>query len=101
MQPDDGSSVVERRRELAPNVRADLEAAWSERPDWSNALVERDGVHGIDLDDGSYLVLAQLEDTTYVVAGVEPRRRKVRRFEPGGELVGEYETLKDAVLAAP
>lgn len=101
MKPDDGSSVAERLRELAPDVRADLEAAWSERPDWSNALVERDGVYGIDLDDGSYLVLAQLDDTTYVVAGVEPRRRKVRRFEPDGELVGEYATLKDAILAKP
>ena len=45
--------------------------------------------------------VAVLEDTTYVVAGVEPRRRKFRRFEPDGELVGEYVTLQDAILAKP
>jgi hypothetical protein len=88
-----------RLQELAPSVRADLEAAWSERPEWANALVERSGVYGIDLEDRSYLVLAQLEDTTYVVAGVDPRRGKVRRYEPTGELMGEYQTLREAILA--
>lgn len=101
MQPDDGSSLAGRLEELSPNVRAELEAAWFERPDWASALVQPDGLYGIDLDDGSYLVLAQLEDTTYVVAGVDPRRRKVRRYEPDGELVGEYATVREALLAGP
>jgi hypothetical protein len=32
-----------------------------------------------------------------MVAGVEPRRRKVRRYEPDGELVGEYATVREAL----
>ena len=97
-QPGDGSSVAGRVEELAPNVQAELEAAWSERPAWADALVDRDGMYGIDLDDGSYLVLAQLDDTTYVVGGVDPPRRRIRRFDPDGELVGEFATLREAMV---
>ena len=71
------------------------------RPGWAGALVERDGIYGIDLEDGSYVVLAQLDDTTYVVAGVDPQRRKLRRFEPDGELVGEYSTVREALGGSP
>jgi hypothetical protein len=98
-QPDVGSSVARRLDALARSLRAELDRAWSERPGWADALVDRDGIYGIDLEDGSYLVLAQLEDTTYVVAGVDPRRPNLRRYEPSGDLAGEYRTLQEALLA--
>jgi hypothetical protein len=81
---------------LDPAVRADLEDAWS-RPDRSVGLIARDHLHSIDLDDGTYLVLAQLDDTSHLLARLDPPRRGVRRFDSDGELIGEYDHLTDAM----
>jgi hypothetical protein len=99
MKPDDGGSVRARLDELAPSIRAELEAAWAERPDWASAIVEPDGTYRIDLDDGTYLVLAQLEDTTFIVAATDPPRQVIRRYDPDGDLVGEFASVRAAVEA--
>jgi len=99
-KPDDGSEPRRRLEGLAPGVRRELETAWSTQPNWSAALLDASGVYEITLEDGAYLVLAQLDDTTFVVAGVDPARRGVRRYEPGGDLIGEYTSVEEAIASA-
>jgi hypothetical protein len=42
-------------------------------------------------------VLAQLDDTSHLLARLDPPRRGVRRFDSDGELIGEYDHLTDAM----
>jgi hypothetical protein len=100
-QPEDGSTVRRRLNELAIHVRAEVEAIWAERPAWASQVVEPEGAYGIELEDGAYLVLAQLADTTYIVVGVDPPRPGVRRYDPSGELIGEFRTVQEAILGEP
>ena len=91
-----GATTRDYLERLDPAVRADLEDAWS-RPDRSVGLIARDDLHSIDLDDGTYLVLAQLDDTSHLLARLDPPRPGVRRFDSDGELIGEYDHLTDAM----
>jgi hypothetical protein len=70
--------------------------AWR-RPDRSVGLIQREDLYSIDLDDGTYLVLARLDDTSHLFARLDPPGPGVRRFDSGGELIGEYDHLTDAM----
>ena len=61
------------------------------------ALAAPDDLYSIDLDDGTCLVLGQLDDTSHLVARLDPRGPGVRRFDSDGELIGEYDHLSDAI----
>jgi hypothetical protein len=100
MIPDDGASTEARLAGLEPALRADLESRWADGTAEADGLLGRDEVYTIDLDDGTYLMLAQLEDTTMLVARVDPQGPGVRRFDTDGELVGEHPSLSDALAAA-
>ena len=100
MVPHAGATARDYLARIDPRLRAELEQAW-ERPDPSMALAVRDELYSIDLDDGAYLVLAQLEDTSFVVARLDDPGRGVRRFEPDGELIGEYGHLTDEFAERP
>src|SRR5204863_397970 len=63
-------------------------------------LFGRDGLYTINLPDGDYLMLAELDDGTTLVAPIDPRRPGVRRYEPNGDLIGEFATLAEALTAA-
>ena len=92
---DAGATTRDYLERLDPAVRADLKDAWS-RPDRSIGLVARDHLHSIDLEDGTYLVLAQLDDTSHLVARLDPPERR-----PGFGLRRradrEYDHLSDAM----
>ena len=62
-----------------------------------SALIAPDDLYSIDLDDGTYLVLAQLDDTSHLLARLDSPGPGVRRFDSDGELIGEYDHLTDAM----
>lgn len=101
MRPDDEAPAAQLLQRLAPGIRVELERAWAERPAWARDLVEPDGVYEIELEDGSFAVVAQLPDTTFVVAGLEAPAGRVRRYEPDGTLAGEYAAVEAAIRAKP
>jgi hypothetical protein len=82
---------------LDPEVRRELEAAWLSRASWAAQLMERDEIYSIDLDDGAYMMLSQLDDTSFVVARLDWTGPVVRKFAPDGELLGDYRSPRDAL----
>ena len=96
MVPDAGGTTRDYLERLDPGVRAELEDAWS-RPDRSIGLAAPDDLYSIDLEDGTYLVLAQLDDTSQLVVRLDPPGPGLRRFDSDGELIGEYDHLSDAM----
>jgi hypothetical protein len=93
--------AASRLDELDSAVRAELEQIQVDRPDWAAALAAPDEMYSIDLDDGIFLVLAQLPDTDFVVARIEPPGPGIRRYDTDGDLVGEYATVQEAVESLP
>ena len=94
MIPDAGSPS--RVAELDPAVRAELEGIRGEAPEWAGSLMDSDEMYSITLDDGVFLVLAQLPDTDFLVAPIDPARPGIRRYETDGDLVAEYATVREA-----
>jgi len=99
MSPDDGASVLRRLDLLDPALRAELESIWAEAGSLSRMLSTPEELYTIDLDDGRFLVLSQLNDTSYLVAPVDPRRPGVQRYWPDGEPVREYPTVRESLTA--
>jgi hypothetical protein len=93
MLPDDGEAARRRLASMDSGTRADYERLLAD----DVPLFRSDEVYSIHLDDGEYLVLTQLEDTTYVAAPIEPSRPGVRRFWPDGDRVGDYPTIGSAL----
>ena len=83
--------------ELHPAVRAELEQSRVEAPDWAAVLAAPEEMYSINLEDGIFLVLAQLPDTDFVVARIAPPGPGVRRYDTDGDLVGEFATVQEAV----
>lgn len=101
MLADDGTALRQRLADLEPTLREELQRIWADRPSWAASVGAPEDLYTIDLEDGTFLVIAQLEDTTYVVAGVDPPRSGVHRYEAEGDLIGEYATVREAVVAEP
>jgi hypothetical protein len=100
MLPDDGASAELRLADLDPDLRKDLERRWANGSAASDGLLGRDEVYPVELEDGTYLMLGQLVDTTMLGAPIEPRGGGVRRFDPGGALESEHASLAEAISAA-
>jgi hypothetical protein len=95
MVPDAGPTS--RVAELDPAVRAELEQIGGDKPDWAVSLADPDEMYTITLDDGVFMVIAQLPDTDFLVARVDPPGPGIRRYETDGELVAEYGTVREGV----
>lgn len=93
-------AVSSRLDELDPAVRSELEQGQLDQPDWASWLTEPDKAYTINLDDGVFMVLAQLPDTDFIVARVEPPGSGVRRYDTDGDLVGEFATIQEAVVTS-
>jgi len=94
MAPDVASS---RLVELDMSVRIELDRVHRRRPAWATTLALPGEMYTINLDDGVFLVLAQLPDTDFVVARVDPAGPGIRRYDTDGDLVGEYDSIQAAV----
>jgi hypothetical protein len=97
MVPDAASS---RLVELDMSVRVELDRVLRGKPAWAGTLATPGEMYTINLDDGVFMVLAQLPDTHYVVARVDPAGPRIRRYDTDGELVGEYDSIQAAVEGA-
>jgi hypothetical protein len=78
-------------------LRAELASMWADGSAARFGLASKAETYRIQLDDGDHVVLAQLDDTSYLVAPIDPPRPRVRRFWPDGDLVREYPDLRSAV----
>jgi hypothetical protein len=97
MIPDDGASALRRLDLLDPVIRAELESIWAQAGSESRLLSGPEELYTIDLDDGIYLVLTQLDDTSYLVAPVDPPGAGVRRYWPDGDSIRTYSTVREAL----
>jgi hypothetical protein len=95
LNPDDSAST--RLADLDWTVRHELERAFAEKPDWAASLSDAEGMYRVNLDDGEFMVLAQLPDTDFVVARLDPPGPGIRRYDTDGDLIGQYETVQAAV----
>jgi hypothetical protein len=93
MLPDDGEAARRRLASMDSGTLAEYERLLA----IDRALFGSDEVYSIYLDDGEYLVLSQLEDTTYVAAPIDPPKAGVRRFWPDGDPVADYPTIRSAL----
>jgi hypothetical protein len=90
-------SVSTRLADLDWTVRLELERALAEKPAWAASLSGPEDMYRVNLGDGEFMVLAQLPDSDFVVARVDPTGPGVRRYDTDGDLVGEYETVQAAI----
>jgi len=97
MIPDDGASARQRLELLDPVIRAELESIWAEAASESRLLSGPEELYTIDLDDGRYLVLSQLDDTSYLLAPVDPPQPDVRRYWPDGDPIRTYGNVREAL----
>lgn len=93
--PDAG--IEDRLGAMDVRLRAELESMWADGSADGYGLASPAETYRIQLDDGDHIVLAQLDDTSYLVAPIDPPRPAVRRFWPDGELMREYPDLRSAV----
>jgi hypothetical protein len=99
MTRDDGASARRRLDLLDPAIHAELESIWAEAGPDSRLLSGPEDLYAIDLDEGSFLVLSQLGDTSYLVAPVDPPHPGVRRYRPDGDPIRTYPTVREALAA--
>lgn len=99
MIPDDGASTQRRLELLDPATRSELESIWAAGGSESRLLSGPDELYIIDLDEGSFLVFGQLDDTSYLVAPVDPPQPGVRRYWTDGEPIRTYSTVREALAA--
>jgi hypothetical protein len=89
---------IEQRLEgLDSAIRAELDAMWADGSADRLGLSSPSEIFRVQLEDGKYLLLAQLDDTSFLVAPIDPLRPGVKRFEPDGELLGEYQDVRSAL----
>jgi hypothetical protein len=89
---------IEQRLEgLDAAVRAELDAMWADGSADRLGLSSPSEIYRAQREDGEYLLLAQLDDTTFLVAPIDPPGPGVKRFEPDGELLGEYHDVRSAL----
>jgi hypothetical protein len=93
MAPDDGRAALERLASLDGGTRTEYDLLTGDKA----PLFWPEETYSVHLDDGEYLVLAQLDDTTFVSAPIEPPRAGIRRFSPDGDPVGDYPTTAAAL----
>jgi hypothetical protein len=91
------AGIEDRLADLDPVTRAELESMWADGSAEAAGLGARGGVFRIGLDDGDFLLLGQLADTTFVVAPIDPARPGIRRYSADGDLEGEYPDLRTAL----
>ena len=89
--------IEQRLAELDASIRAELEAMWADGTADAAGLAGRDEVFRIGLEDGDHIVLAQFDDTTYLVAPIDPSGKGVRRYLPDGDLEGTYPDIRSAL----
>jgi hypothetical protein len=90
--------IDSRLGELDPGLRLELEAMWADGSAGRAGLAAPGETYRIDLDDGEHLVLAQFDDTSFLVAPIDPARPGVRRFWPDGGLASEYPDVHSALV---
>ena len=100
MLPDAGDPAEARLADLDPDLRAELETLWASGSADALAVLGRNELYTVNLPDAECLMLGQLDDATVLVAAIDPRRPGVRRYEPDGEVIGEYRTMADALADA-
>ena len=101
MRPDDGTGAELRFAGLDPALRADLEQAWADERPSISGLLDPDRTYEVELDDGTWLMLAELDDTTFLLARSDPSAPGLRRLHPSGDLVADYPSLADALSDLP
>lgn len=89
--------VSTRLVDLDWTVRLELERVLAEKPEWATSLSGPQDMYRVNLDDGEFMVLAQLPDTDFVVARLDPPGPGIRRYDTDGDLIGEYETVQAAL----
>ncbi len=94
--PDDGAGAGRLLATLDGRTRAEYEAIVAENSGTS-VLSGLDDLYSIHLDDGEYLMLAQLPDTRFVVAPTHPKGVGVRRFWPDGDPIMYYPNIRAAL----
>jgi hypothetical protein len=88
-----GPSTADLLERVPPQLRAELERLWESEP--TQLLLGRGDVYEFHRDDGPYLMLAQLPDTTLVALRLDAVN-DVIRFEPSGEVIGTYGSIMAA-----
>ncbi len=96
MTPDDGAGPRRLLAQLDDRTRAEYEALTAGSPA-DPFLSGLEDLYSIHLEDGEYLLLAQLPDTSFVVAPTGPKRSGVYRFWPDGEAIAEYASIRAAI----
>lgn len=95
LEPVDGNSTADLVERIPSPLRAELEGLWASGS--ISPLLSRGEVFEFQLDDGTYVMLAQLPDTTFVAIPLDTADHVVRRFEPGGRVVGGYRSIAPAL----
>lgn len=90
-------SVSTRLADLDWTVRLELERVLAQKPEWAASLSAPGEMYTVSLDEGEFMVLAQLPDTDFVVARLDPAGPGIRRYDTDGELIGEYATVQEAL----
>jgi hypothetical protein len=90
-------SVSTRLADLDWTVRVELEQVLARKPEWAASLSAPEEMYTINLDAGEFMVLAQLPDTDFVVARLDPAGPGIRRYDTDGDLIGEYATVQEAL----
>jgi hypothetical protein len=92
--------VSTRLMDLDATVRLEIDQVLAQRPEWAVWLSDPADLYTVHLDDGEFMVLAQLPDTDFVVARVDPAGPGIHRYDTDGHLIGEFATLQEAVQSA-
>jgi len=83
--------------EMDPATRTDLEGMWADGSADRLGLASRGEVYRIQLVDGDHAVLTQLDDTSFLVAPIDPLGLGVKRFWPDGDVMREYPDIRSAL----
>jgi hypothetical protein len=97
MGPAVDPGITHRLDDLDTALRAELESMWATKSADDVGLASPADTYRIHLSDGTFLVLAQLGDTSFLVAPIDPPRPGVRRYWPDGELSREYPDMRSAI----
>jgi hypothetical protein len=97
MNPAVDPGITNRLDDLDAALRAELESMWATKLADDVGLASPADTYHIQLSDGTFLVLAQLVDTSFLVAPIDPPRSGVRRYWPDGELSREYADMRSAI----